>query len=221
MAQQPKTDHPIRELRRAIGKLQGEFARTIGISADYLKKIENRTRPLRPEIARRIQVEAGINPRQLMKGRLRSVFDEKYTSAHYKQWKGRFTKQNELIAQKETDKLMPWIEILLRAAANKNRLYQATDLLIESVNECRKSLKLGPGIDGILARKVKLRKVKLPDDELWVRPTLGWHPEGHGSTLDRLWWWRRSLRRYRAWRHNHRVATIRRKRRSSRAPARA
>src|SRR5215472_11335269 len=90
MARHPRKGHPIRTLRGIIRKAQGEFATEIGISADYLKVIEG-GRQLRREnyfkIARRIQWATGISARQLVKGRLKSLFNnEEYQAKHYAQW---------------------------------------------------------------------------------------------------------------------------------------
>jgi DNA-binding XRE family transcriptional regulator len=199
VARHPRKGHPIRTLREIIGKAQGEFAKTIGISADYLKVIEG-GRQLRPEnylkLARRIQWETGISAQQLVKGRLKSMFrDQQYTLEHYQQWKRRHKGSyrglinDKPTARHEADNLAPWIEVLFRAAAERNRLGQVSEMLIESLNEYRELFKLGEKIDGILKREAKLPH----DDKYGGQPTLLWNPEGRSSEFADLWRRRRRV----------------------------
>jgi transcriptional regulator with XRE-family HTH domain len=162
MAMKPKRGHPIRELRREIGGImQRDFARRIGISADYLKRIELGSRNLTPAIARRIQHEAGVDSRSLLKGKLRSVFAARsnapgYTAADYKSWRKEIYSEqddrNDRTARARALNLVPWIEILLRAAAQpqKRRLWQVWERLVQALDECREEFNLAAATDRLI-----------------------------------------------------------------------
>jgi transcriptional regulator with XRE-family HTH domain len=175
MPREPKTKHPIRDLRKIIRKSQREFSLSIGISPSAMKRIENNDLALSRRVARKIQVETGIDPRSLLKakGKLRTFSGEQYTTEFYKNWKKDFSWQDDEWTAVEAAKwLGSWIEILLRAATygSKNRMRSVLNEIAETVDRCRVDFNLERPIDDILAKlrhRVKWDLIKPP--QKWER----------------------------------------------------
>jgi transcriptional regulator with XRE-family HTH domain len=51
MPRKPQFESPVRQVRKALGKTQTEFARTLGVSRKYVQKIELGERPLTDDLA--------------------------------------------------------------------------------------------------------------------------------------------------------------------------
>lgn len=194
MPRKAKVRHPIRDLRKIIGKTQREFAATIGVSASALKQIENRKRPLNPTLARQIRLEAGVDDKALLNGELLDVMGRKYKPKgyyvelgfggldHYENWK-EFLAQNDKIAREQAGNLFPWIEILVRASAvgSKRRLWQVSEAVICAINDCRKQFGLIRATDEILKREYQVT------DEKRGVGRYQWYPQGRGDKVARLW----------------------------------
>jgi len=209
MPRKPTQKHPIRDLRKLIGKSQCGFAQTIGINPGKLKRIENNDLALSPKIARRIRLEAGVDDKQLLAGRLRSVWGDKYTLRHHEQWKSRYFQQDEQIAKTEAMKLAPLIDILFRASVKRSRLWQVSEAMIEALNECVEGFDLRPVVDAILVR-YKTLSVDKKRGAQWYP----WFPQGRGDLFARRWWQEKHrawVRNYRGRRHERRLKRLRAK----------
>ena len=153
MPRKPKTKHPIRDLRKIIRKSQREFGLSIGISPSAMKRIENNDLALSRRVARKIQVETGIDPRSLLKrkGKLRTIEGQEYTAPFYEAWKENYSWQSEEVAKAVASR----IEILLLAAVvgSKKRMWQVLGEIIETLDRCRTDFNLERPIDQILAKQ--------------------------------------------------------------------
>jgi transcriptional regulator with XRE-family HTH domain len=164
--------HPIRALRRIIGKTQAGFAQTIGVSPTWLKQIENRERKLSPRTARRILAETGADDKQLLKGKLCRVGGGKYVENSYKRWKSHYTKQGPEDAKRCAINMAGWSYALFRASLGRGRLWQLRESLLDALIEARAAFNLGPLVDGILKREAPEQFGEAPENES------GWYPQG-------------------------------------------
>jgi transcriptional regulator with XRE-family HTH domain len=167
-------------------KTQRQFAETIGISADLLKKIENRERGLTDRVARRIQRATGVHSRLLMVGKLRPAWGNTYSKDFYDQWRA-ISPQNDEIAKERALQLVPWMDILFRAATRMNRLWPVFYRIIEALNDCREDFNLTTSIDKVL--EDHRGDYQLPEDK--YQGALSWEPSPN-SSLQSSW-----LSRYR------------------------
>jgi transcriptional regulator with XRE-family HTH domain len=153
MPRPARVKSPIRDLRAIIGKTQREFALAIGISPIALNRIENGTLALSGRILRKIQVETGIDPRNLLKrkGKLRAIEAQEYTAGFYEYWKDVHSWQSEEIARA----LASRVEILLLAAvdASKKRMWNVMGEIYETLDRCRTDFNLERPMDAILAKQ--------------------------------------------------------------------
>ena len=165
MPRKPTEKHPIRDLRKIIGKTQYDFAKTLGIYPGTLKRIENNNLKLSRKIAIRIQAETGINVERLLDGKLRDELGRKYTAEFYKEWKEVHFRQSEKIAKKTAAALAWWIKILLRASVveYKRRLWQVVATLVQTIDECCSDFGLRGPVENILAT---------------YKPVVKWNPAG-------------------------------------------
>jgi len=147
--------HPVRDLRKIIGKTQVAFARSIGISPGGLKRIENNDMDLSPRFALRIFAETGASAEKLREGKLRTESGKKYTAQFYEKWKERVFKQNEAIAIDTAKGLSGWIEILFRASVvgSRRRLWQVWRTLADATDDCARDFDLRGPIENILAKE--------------------------------------------------------------------
>jgi transcriptional regulator with XRE-family HTH domain len=197
MARKPKNpNHPVRKLRTMIGKTQAQFAELAGIKADTLKKIENYQRGLTAKIARAIHHATGIDARMLREreklmrtwklpnesasGRATFAF----TSADYTLWREGLWPQDDAIAKDKALKLAPWIEILFRGAARKNRMWQAFARMVDAMNECREDLNLTASTGKVLEENQADYRFRLPDGCFTHRVV--WNPSPY-SILESAW----------------------------------
>jgi transcriptional regulator with XRE-family HTH domain len=162
MARKPKHSHPVRELRAIIQKTQSQFADMIGIKADTLKKYENRQREMPKGVAKLIHVATGAHTRFLMAGKLRNVWGHEYMPGFYQQWGEGYWPQSDGIAIEKALRLAPWLEILLRGAARKNRLWLVFARVVEMLNDCREEFGLGVSIDKVLEENPDDYEFRLP-----------------------------------------------------------
>jgi transcriptional regulator with XRE-family HTH domain len=225
MPKEPKNpNHPIRKLRGIIDKKQYAFAAMIGVSPDYLKKIENGERAFSADIAKQISVATGVDDRALLKGRLKDIFGAKYTSAQYQDWR-----TPNICDAKRSQQLVTVggiiapLEILLRVAKDKGDFWPVIAWFEQRLDECRRLFDLSRRTDAVMQREIepKLREIA----RRWKRdyPKRGRYGYAHYELMDAFWRNQqrvRYLREYRAWRHKSRAA-IRQTRRSSRVPVRA
>jgi transcriptional regulator with XRE-family HTH domain len=141
---------PIRDLRAIIGKTQREFAFAIGISPIALTRIENNTLALSRRVARKIEIEAGVDLQRLLKGKLRTIDGQQYTNGWYEYWKDPASWQSEEIAKS----LASRVETLLKAAVvgSKKRMWQVNAEILETLDRCRTDFNLERPMDAILAK---------------------------------------------------------------------
>jgi transcriptional regulator with XRE-family HTH domain len=140
----------IRDLRTIIGKTQREFAFSIGISPIALNRIENDRLALSRRVAYKIEVEAGIDPDALLRGKLRTIGGQEYTAAFYKWWKENDW-QDENVAAAIASQLAP----LLVAAAveSKKRMRLVIGEILETLARCRTNFNLERPIDQFLGKQ--------------------------------------------------------------------
>jgi transcriptional regulator with XRE-family HTH domain len=69
MARKPRFNHPLREVRVAIGESQQQFARMFGVSASYIQAIELGQRNISSELADDIMLRLGIEAESLKRRR--------------------------------------------------------------------------------------------------------------------------------------------------------
>jgi transcriptional regulator with XRE-family HTH domain len=141
---------PIRDLRGIINKSQREFARSIGISPSALKRIENNDLALSRRMARRIEVEAGIDRQALLKGILRTIEGQQYTAPFYEFWKDQ-TWQSEDVAKVIASRLEPLL--LAAAVGSKKRMWLVIGEILETLERCRIRFNLQRPIDAFLAKQ--------------------------------------------------------------------
>jgi transcriptional regulator with XRE-family HTH domain len=167
MPRKPKTKHPIRELRKIIGKSQKEFGLSIGITPSAMKKIENNDLKLSGRVARKIQIEAGVDSSALLKGRLRAFEGQEYTAGFYEYWKDMHSWQSEDIAEA----IASQARILLLAAVvgSKKRMWNVIGEIIETLDRCRTDFNLERPIDAILAKQ----KPPIKWDDV-IKPSRQW-----------------------------------------------
>lgn len=164
--------HPIRALRRIIGKTQAGFAKTIGVSPTWLKQIENRARKLSPRTARRILAETGADDKQLLKGKLCRVGGGKYVEDSYKRWKSHYTKQGPETARRFALDVAGWSYLLFRASLSRGRIWQLRESLMDALIDAHAAFNLGPVVDGVLRREAPEQFGEAPENES------GWYPQG-------------------------------------------
>src|SRR5215472_9030412 len=119
-----KREHPIRELRRIIGRTQGEFAAMIGASKDAVVSWENGRNRLSPTFARRIELATGVDGRLLLRGVSLPltgaglgeprVYTEGDFELHRKTEWGRSDEEG---AKRHVERCADALELLFRAAA--------------------------------------------------------------------------------------------------------
>jgi transcriptional regulator with XRE-family HTH domain len=161
MPRQPKKrpNHPIRRLRSVIQKRQGEFATIIGISPDYLKKIENGERTFRPRIAHLVFLATGADSKALLKGRLRWRDGRVYTEQNFRQWcslqRGVRGRDRNLAWRKRLadDYLRAPIEFTLRAAIESGRWMSVVFALKDAIEECQRVFNLTERVNGMRRRE--------------------------------------------------------------------
>jgi transcriptional regulator with XRE-family HTH domain len=152
MPRKPKTKHPIRELRKIIRKSQREFARSLGISPSALKRIENNDLALSRRVARKIEIEAGVDRQSLLKGKLRPrEGQQQYTAGFYEYWKDIHSWQSEDVAEAIASQIR--ILLLAAAAASKRRMWPVLGEIMETLDRCRTDFNLERPIDAILAKQ--------------------------------------------------------------------
>lgn len=151
---------------------QTEFAQRIGISGDYLKKIENGVRKFPPKIAKVIQHETGV---LLLKGKLRNLSGGAYSKLDYIHWKQIHAKQDDKLARRRALDVAPWIEILFRAAAQpqRRRFWQVWARLIQALDECREDFNLTSATDDLVREYAPPTSKVMHSDVKQLRQ-LGW-----------------------------------------------
>jgi transcriptional regulator with XRE-family HTH domain len=142
---------PIRDLRGIIKKSQREFARSLGISPSALKKIENHDLALSRRVARKIEIEAGVDRKSLLRGRLRTIEGGAYTEAFYKAWKELYSWQDEEVAKVIASRMEPLL--VAAAGASTKRMWQVLGEVVETLDRCRTDFNLERPIDQILAKQ--------------------------------------------------------------------
>ena len=153
MPRKPKTKHPIRDLRKIIGKSQREFGLSIGISPSAMKRIENNDLALSRRVARKIQIETGIDHRSLLKrkGKLRTIEGQEYTAPFYEAWKEEYSWQSEEVAKAIAGRMEPLL--VAAAVGSKKRMWQVLNEIIDTLARCRADFNLERPIDQILAKQ--------------------------------------------------------------------
>jgi len=116
-----------------------------------MKRIENNDLALTRRVARKIQVETGIDPRSLLKGKIRPIEGQEYTAEFYKYWKDIHSWQSEEIARALASK----VETLLLAAVegSKKRMWNVMGEIFEALDRCRTDFNLERPMDAILAKQ--------------------------------------------------------------------
>jgi transcriptional regulator with XRE-family HTH domain len=160
MPRKPKTKHPIRDLRKIIGKSQREFGLSIGISPSAMKRIENNDLALSRRVARRIVYETAIDPRCL-NGTLRTLrngLGEQYTNKFYKAWKEHYSWQDEHRVKHLAGLLNSAVETLLQASVfgYRRRLWQVFAEIADALGRCRVDFDLERPTNTILAKRRSL-----------------------------------------------------------------
>jgi transcriptional regulator with XRE-family HTH domain len=151
MARPATQKSPIRDLREIINKSQREFARSIGISPSALKKMENHNLPLSRRVARKIEIEAGVDRQSLLRGKLRTIENQPYTAPWYEAWKENHSWQSEEVAKVIASRLEPLL--VAAAGASTKRMWQVLSEILETLDRCRTDFNLERPIDEILAKQ--------------------------------------------------------------------
>jgi DNA-binding XRE family transcriptional regulator len=161
-----KTEHPIRKLRKIIGRTQGEFAAMIGASKDAVVSWENERNKLSATFARRIELATGVDGKLLLQGvsvpltgaglgepRVYAAGD---FELHRKTEWGRSDEEG---AARHFERCADALELLFRAAAKpaggkiRFRLPGVVDSFIQWCEGTRKDFKLEGGIDEDLRKR--------------------------------------------------------------------
>lgn len=158
---------PIRDLRGIINKSQCEFARSLGISPSALKRIENNDLALSRRVAHKIELEAGIDRRALLRGRLRTIEGQQYRAPFYQAWKENYSWQSEDVAKAIASRLEPLL--VAAALASKRRMWQVLGEIFETLDRCRTGFNLQRPIDAFLAEQ----RPPIKWDDL-MKPRLEW-----------------------------------------------
>ena len=74
MPRRPRFIHPLRAVRRALGKSQLQFARMFGVSASYIQAVELGQRNLNDELADAIMLRCGVDASSLKRKRGKPEF---------------------------------------------------------------------------------------------------------------------------------------------------
>ena len=178
MPRKPTTKHPIRDLRKIIGKSQREFSLSIGVSPSAMKRIENNDLALSGRVARKIVYETAIDPRCL-NGKLRtlrSARGEHYTAEFYKVFKEHYSWQDEHMVKHLAGVLSGAMETLLQASVFGYRriLWQVFAEIAETLRRCRVDFDLERPTNAILAKqRSKLTGRPLKWEDL-LRPPREW-----------------------------------------------
>jgi transcriptional regulator with XRE-family HTH domain len=146
-----KKKSPIRDLRTIIGKSQRNFAHSLGISPSALKRIENNDLALSRRVARKIEIEAGVDRQSLLRGTLRTIEKQEYTARWYEAWKENHSWQSEEVAKVIASRLEPLL--VAAAGASTKRMWQVLSEILETLDRCRTDFKLERAIDQILAKQ--------------------------------------------------------------------
>ncbi|SRR5713101_6502177 len=160
---------PIRDLRGIIKKSQLEFAHSLGISPSALKRIENKNLALSRRVARKIEIEAGVDHRSLLKrkGKLRTIEGQEYTAGFYQFWKDQHSWQSEDVAKAIASRLEPLL--VAAAVASKKRMWLVIGEILETLDRCVTDFNLERPINAILAKQ----RPAIKYDDL-MKPSRGW-----------------------------------------------
>ena len=101
-------------------------------------------------MARRIEVEAGIDRQALLKGILRTIEGQQYTAPFYEFWKDQ-TWQSEDVAKVIASRLEPLL--LAAAVGSKKRMWLVIGEILETLERCRIRFNLQRPIDAFLAKQ--------------------------------------------------------------------
>jgi hypothetical protein len=129
----------------------------IGISPDYLKKIENGDRTLPPQVAQRIYLATGANASSLSRGRLRWRDGKPYAEPHYNEWCGlqRGTGSESSLAFREKiakSRLARPFEFTLRAGIQSGRWMFVVLALESALAEIQSAFNLTARVKGMMQR---------------------------------------------------------------------
>jgi transcriptional regulator with XRE-family HTH domain len=165
-----KPNQALRELRKIIGRTQGEFAVMIGASKDAVASWELGRNKLSPQFARRIEFATGVKEESLLRGRGRLVTyipfqgHHPFTAETFTRYRESYWgRSDEAAAQQHLKHCEDALSLLFMAAAKpgggklRYRLPAVVDSFIQWCEQTREDFKLDPQIqEQLAARKNKL-----------------------------------------------------------------
>jgi transcriptional regulator with XRE-family HTH domain len=123
-----KPNESIRELRKIIGRTQGEFAAMIGASKDSVASWETGRNRLSPQFARRISLVTGADEKPLLRGKGKLTAEQPferskpYTAEEFERHrKNHWGRTDEEAAQGHLEHCADTLELILMAAARPGR----------------------------------------------------------------------------------------------------
>jgi transcriptional regulator with XRE-family HTH domain len=151
MPKRPRDMHAVRIVRLATGMSQPRFGKLVGISGALVQAIENGQRPLTRDVADRIGLTTGAEPKQLLAGFALDMKLQPYTDASFRDWRTNYLKPEQWKGEFDFEQLSPQLKDMFEAAAREGS--QQLSLLFLSLRkwmeEHKTKLNLQPHIDGV------------------------------------------------------------------------
>ena len=134
VARRPANPHPLRQVRKAMGLNQAEFANAIGTSGALIHAIEHRRRSISADLATRVLGFAGVYPPSLENSSpyALDLSGNVYSADSFRRW----TTRRGVLDHEQKTVIADWLQRvrqLLNAAALENRLNGALFLLEEQL----------------------------------------------------------------------------------------
>jgi transcriptional regulator with XRE-family HTH domain len=170
MPKKPQIDHPVRQVRTALGLTQAAFANRIGCSAIAVQRIENGSLRLSPKLAYVIAEATAADPELLLKGPGAKAVDRlgmPYTKASLELLKAILPMTPEELAY-HRDSHARYVELLLAAAerAGKFKAYGITAALQQAFAKLAEDFDLVPSIHSVLVERGSVRRRKYRVEDL-------------------------------------------------------
>jgi transcriptional regulator with XRE-family HTH domain len=157
MPRPPSVAHPLRTARKMLGFSQRQMAELVGTSTITLQQVENCVMELSPGLARRISVEFGLDPSQLIAGPMDeperprfAMSNIAFTKEGYEAYKTARLQADRNEVDKNLTEFSFILEVLLDAANETQRYRPFVVALTETLKKLALEFSLAEQIGEIL-----------------------------------------------------------------------
>jgi DNA-binding XRE family transcriptional regulator len=169
MPKKPHIDHPVRQVRKALGHTQASFAKLVGCSAIAIQRIENGSLKLSFKLAHAIASVTNADPQCLLQGCGTAALDR--VGQAYSKQSLQFLKEVIPMTENELryylDWLIRYLELLLIASnrGGKFKVYGVNGALQQAIQKIADDFDLVPSIQSFLVEQgsVRQRKYRVRD----------------------------------------------------------